>query len=362
MINSTLVCLRFLPLLYARAKPTTMIRYAASLIAFFGTGLLQAQVTLTTSPYVENFNGIAAGLPGGFSVQTGSVPTAAGTNASYTATATSWNNTTAGFYNCASATGLTNTSNPNQQALSTNRALCVRQTASYGNPGAAFVFKIANTTNLSNFRLSFRLVSLDSTAEAITSWAVDYGFGANPTSFTGVTPSPANVRTGGKPGPTNTYKFFTDVAVNFGSALDNKSDVVWIRVWTPFATTATTPALLGFNGTPTMSGIDDWSLSFDGTPPPPPPPTSVTSIEGDESIVKFLGSLTTGVQLQFNEAVTTPTSLQIISTDGRIVWNKQLGQVIAGQTEFIQPEGLNSGIYILTIRQKGRVYTRKLVK
>ena len=336
-----------------------MLRITTLLIFLSASGLLQAQVTLTTSPYVEDFNGIAGGLPNGFSVQTGSTPTAAGTNATFTATATSWNNTTAGFYNCASATGLTSTSNPNQQALSTNRALAVRQTASYGNPGAAFVFKISNTTNLTNFRLALRMVSLDSTSEAITAWAVDYGFGVTPTSFssTGIVLSPLNVRTGGKPGPTNTYKFFTDVTVNFGAVLDNKSDVVWIRVWTPFATSTTTPALLGFNGIPTMSGVDDWNLSWTNSTP-----TSISQIEGRPNSFSINGALNTGVQVQFNESITTPTNMQLISADGRVVWNKQLGQVRAGQTEFIKPESINSGIYILTIRQKGRVYTRKLVK
>ncbi|MFN9110354.1 MAG: hypothetical protein ACK5XN_09825, partial [Bacteroidota bacterium] len=141
----TFVCFENLSFLYSITfKYYTMLRFAALLIFLSVTGLMHAQVTLTSSPYVENFNGIAAGLPNGFSVQTGSTPAAAGTNATFTATATSWNNTTAGFYNCASATGLTSTSNPNQQALSTNRALAVRQTASFGNPGAAFVFKVTN--------------------------------------------------------------------------------------------------------------------------------------------------------------------------------------------------------------------------
>jgi len=340
-----------------------MLRFAALLIFLSVTGLMHAQVTLTSSPYVENFNGIAAGLPNGFSVQTGSTPAAAGTNATFTATATSWNNTTAGFYNCASATGLTSTSNPNQQALSTNRALAVRQTASFGNPGAAFVFKVTNTAGLSNFRLALRVVSLDSTSEAITAWAVDYGFGVTPTSFssTGIVLSPVNIRTGGKPGPTNTYKFFTDVTANFGSALDNKSDIVWIRVWTPFATTTTTPALLGFNGIPTMSGIDDWTLSFDGTPPPPPPPTSILNVELEEQI-KINGNLNNELNVQFSKAVSSGTIIQLSSIDGKVVYKKQIPVVIAGQTEPIRVSNINNGIYLLSIQQNGRSFTRKLVK
>jgi hypothetical protein len=106
-----------------------------------------------------------------------------------------------------------------------------------------------------------------------------------------------------------------------------------------------------------MSGIDDWNLTWTNTPP-----TSVSQIEDHQNSFAVNGALNAGVQVQFNESVNSPTVIQLLSADGRVVWNKQLGQVRAGQTEFIKPEGINGGIYILTIRQKGRVYTSKLVK
>jgi hypothetical protein len=223
-----------------------------------------AQVSLSNSPYTENFDNIGSGLPAGFSVQTGSQISSPGTEATFNTIASPWlSTTTGGFYNCASATGLTNTASAEDQASSTNRALTIRQTESFGNPGAAFVFKIANTLNKTNFILSFRMVSLDSTAKAITVWSVDYGFGENPNSFNAITTSPTPVRTGSiSTTPTSGYKFFTDAVADFGTALDNKSDTIWIRIWTPTPTISI--PFLG-NATPTMSGIDDWNLSWTST-------------------------------------------------------------------------------------------------
>lgn len=316
-----------------------------------------AQVTLTNSPYIENFDGIGNGVPAGFSVQIGSTVSTAGTNTSFNPSPSPWlSTTTGGFYNCASATGLTSISNPNQQALSTNRALAVRQTASYGNPGAAYIFKITNTTNLTNFRLAFRLVSLDSTSEAITAWAVDYGFGSSPSfSNTGVVLSPLNIRTGGKPGPTNTYKFFTDVTVNFGTSLDNKSDIVWIRVWTPFATSTTTPAILGFNGIPTMSGIDDWNLSWTTTGQ-----TNVSDLSSSLEKTKISGFIGTDINIQFNNALKGNTTIRLTNMNGAVLWEKQYGRIQSNQTEWIRPGQLPKGIYLLQIQNAEVNVTKRL--
>jgi hypothetical protein len=337
-------------------KPIHLL-FAFTLITLTST----AQVNLTNPPYAENFDAIGGGLPAGFSVFTAATGSAAGTASTFTSSATSWFNTNGGFYNCASATGLVNTANPNEQAISTNRALSIRQTAAFGNPGGAFAFRIANTQNKTGFTLTFKLQTLDSSSQGISAWRVDYGFGANPTTYTIAPVTPATFSTGGKTG-TAFYVFNRTMTVNFGANLDNKSDIVWIRVWAPVNTADpsynTAYSLLGFNNTtPTMSGIDDWNLNWTNTPP-----TSTSNIEAIQNSFAVNGELNSGVQVQFNESVSTPTNIQLVSADGRIVWNKQFGQVRAGQTEFIKPASINSGIYILTIRQKGRVYTRKLVK
>jgi hypothetical protein len=307
-----------------------------------------AQVTLTNSPYVENFDGIGNGLPAGFSVNTGFTQSSVGINSTFNSNATSWNNVIAGFSNCASATGLITTSNPTQQANSSNRALAVRQTASFGNPGSAFVFRIANTTNLTDFRLTFKLLSLDTTSEGRTVWKVSYGVGANPTLFTDVS---SNNYTGGVPGTSN-FKFSRDISVNFGSALNQKSDIVWIVVWTPVSTTTT--SVTG-NGIPTMSGIDDWNLSWTS----PNPPLNVVDLNQSLEKIKISGFIGNEINIQFNEVVNNKTVVRLTNMNGAILWEKQYGRIQANQTEWVRPGQLPKGIYLLQIQNsEGRITKR----
>ncbi|WP_086596052.1 T9SS-dependent choice-of-anchor J family protein [Hymenobacter crusticola] len=204
-----------------------------------------AQVTLATSPYVETFDGIGGGLPTGFTVRTAATATALGTTASLTTAKTAWNNTSGAFKNLASATGLTATSTTAEQDASTNRALGVRQTGTVGDPGAAFVFQVANTNGRTDFKLTFLLQSLDPSSPRTANWQVDYGTGDTPSTFTTV--STGNT-TGGSA--------FTNkpITVDFGSQLDNVTGPVWIRI-------VTTSASTGSGNRPT-SAIDDFTLAW----------------------------------------------------------------------------------------------------
>ncbi|MFM7428772.1 MAG: hypothetical protein ACKO1F_02615 [Flammeovirgaceae bacterium] len=219
------------------------------------------QAILTTSPYTQDFNSISSGLPTGWTVRTGSTGSALGATATLVTTATSWSTTAGNFRNVAAASGLTSASIAADQNNSTNRALAVRQTGAFGDPGAAFVLQLANTSGLTNFQLSYKLQSLDGSAAGRTStWRVDYGFGATPSSFTSVTTSPASLTTVLAAGGASWGS--TDVSVNFGTALDNTANDVWIRV------TTITPST-GSGSRPTTA-IDDVQLSFtagDLTPP-----------------------------------------------------------------------------------------------
>ncbi|MCE2957912.1 MAG: choice-of-anchor J domain-containing protein [Flammeovirgaceae bacterium] len=211
------------------------------------------QVTLTTSPYTQDFNSISSGLPTGWTVRTGATGIALGTTSSFVTTNTAWNSTTGNFRNVASASGLTSTATTTDQGNSTNRALAVRQTGTLGDPGAAFVLQLANTTGFTNFQLSFRLQSLDgTTAGRTTTWRVDYGFGATPSSFTAATTNPATLTTVLAAGGASWGS--TDVTVNFGTALDNNSGNVWIRI--------TTLAASSGSGSRPTSAIDDFQLTF----------------------------------------------------------------------------------------------------
>jgi len=220
-----------------------------------------AQVTLTTSPYSQDFNSIGSGLPPGWSVRTGATATALGNAGTLVSAATAWNTTTGNFRNVAAAAGLTATSVSTDQNNSANRALAVRQTGSLGDPGAAFVLQLANTSGLTNFQLSFKLQSLDgSAAGRTTTWRVDYGFGSAPTSFTALSTTPATLTTTLATGGISWGS--TDVTANFGTTLDNITGEVWIRITTLTGSTG--------SGSRPTSAIDDFQLTFaagDVTPP-----------------------------------------------------------------------------------------------
>jgi len=215
-----------------------------------GTGL-----PLTTSPYVQNFNGIASGIPQGILVKIGSSASSIGTgdmpiynNPPGLATGTLWNQFSAGVKNFASATGLTASSDATAQNGSANRALGIRQTSATGyDPGSAFVLLLDNTIGKTNFQLNFLLQSLDNSVGRTTTWIVQYGLGDSPSSFTTVTTAPATLTTG---------PFFssTPVTVNFGSSLNNQNQKVWIRIVTLTATSG--------SGNRPSTAIDDVNLSW----------------------------------------------------------------------------------------------------
>jgi hypothetical protein len=210
-----------------------------------------AGLPLTSSPYTQNFDGISAGLPQGFSAKVGATAGLIGTGdmTPFGAWApTVWNNSSAGAKNFASATGLTATADLTTQGAATNRAFGIRQTSSMGyDPGSAFVILLDNTTGKSNFQMSFQLQSLDNSVGRTTAWTVDYGLGDTPSSFTALTTNPATLSTTPTFGGTN-------VTVSLPAALNNQGQKVWIRIVTLSATTG--------SGSRASSAIDDFQLSW----------------------------------------------------------------------------------------------------
>ncbi|MCD9019870.1 cellulose binding domain-containing protein [Parachryseolinea silvisoli] len=217
------------------------------ILALFTSSFAFAQLTLGPSPYNQDFNPIASGLPTGFTARTGASATALGTTQAYSGTTVAWNNTSGAVKNFASATDLTSTATTAEQSSSANRSLGIRQTGAFGDPGAAFVLQLANTSDLKDFKLDFKLQSLDATSPRVTTWRVDYGFGASPTSFTAATAT-GTLTTGGSTFTNNT------ITVDFGSSLDNQADNVWIRI---VAITTSTGS-----GNRPSSAIDDLSLTY----------------------------------------------------------------------------------------------------
>ncbi len=229
---------------------------AFGVFCLFAFNTSKAQITLGSSPYTQDFNSIGSGLPTGWTVRTGATASNLGTTQTLVTANTVWSNTTGQFQNSASANPpATSSDNTTTQNNNTDRALSVRQTGSFGDPGAAFVLQIANTLGYNSFSLSFDLMSLDGSGTGrTTTWLVDYGFGTTPSSFTTATTSPATLTT--SKGTWGT----TTVTVNFGSALDNYNGSVWIRIVALSSSSG--------SGSRPVTGIDDFSLSYSSSPVP----------------------------------------------------------------------------------------------
>jgi len=215
------------------------------------TGIrVSAQVMLSGTNYTQNFDTLASGLPTGWSVRTNATAGSPGSDAGFTTNVTSWGTATGQFANYASTTSNNGTNFLGSEASTvqsgcTNRALAVRQVASGGfDPGAAFVLQLGNTTNRWNFQLALDFLTLY-VKDRATVWTVDYAVGGSPTTFTPVGTF-TDPRVFGK--VTRTF--------SFGTALDNQSGPVWIRI---AALSVSTPT----NGVRNTFGIDNFSLSWE---------------------------------------------------------------------------------------------------
>jgi autotransporter-associated beta strand protein len=200
-------------------------------------------ITLTGTSYTQNFDGVSAGLPFGWSVYTGASLSAVGNPAAFNVNPVEWAATAGSFRNSASATGLLGDDVLATQNASTNRAIGVRQTGGFGDPGASF--NVALTTLGKNITgLSFKAQLLSSQARS-TTWSVQVGLGAAPTSWEtlGVFNDP------GAFGSTDIV--FTEVDL----AKMTNQPFVWVRI------VALNNSLGG--GSRDTFGIDDFSLTYE---------------------------------------------------------------------------------------------------
>lgn len=300
------------------------------------SGLMMAQstsVNLIGAQYVETFDGIATGLPVGWAVRTGTSPTASGTDGTFTNTASLWNVTSGRFYNFASA----DIGETGGQNAATDRSLGLRQTSSVGDPGGAFVVKLANTANLNTFSLSFKLQSLDKTSVRAVTWGVDYAIGDSTNYFTATT-TPAALSTGG-----STFSNQT-VTVNFGSALDNKNSAVWIRIRAIAASTG--------SGNRPSTGIDDFTLNYLGGSGNNTPSVSASlaslSFVGTEGVPSEVKSYTvSGSNLTNDLTLTAPTPFEISKTNntgfGSTLTFSPTAGSITSQTVFVRLNSATKG-------------------
>jgi hypothetical protein len=155
-----------------------LLTCAASFSAF-------AQIQIGSAGYFQDFDDIAMGLPESWSLHTGASTESLGTSgATFSSSTQSWGNTAGGFKNFASSTGLVSTATATAQENSLDRALGVRQGGSLGNsdPGAAFVFNFSSLgATLGTIELDLLMLGVQTRS---TTWTIDYGIGAAPTSFT----------------------------------------------------------------------------------------------------------------------------------------------------------------------------------
>jgi hypothetical protein len=243
---------------------------------------VQAQLSLSGSNYSQNFNTISNGLPAGWSVRTNATVTSLGTvTTNYSASPKSWGDSGGEFGNCASTVANAGTNfNGNEstaiQGSCTNRALAIRQTGSFGDPGAAFTLQIANTVGLSNLTFSVDLDMLRTNSNS-TVWTVQYGIGDSPTSF---------VTLGDYSDPdvfgaaTRTYQL--------GADANGSSSNVWIRI-------AALSSASG-SGTRDTFGIDNFSLSWNSSIATGTPPViSHFAITNGQAQIDFTGTAGDGV-------------------------------------------------------------------
>jgi hypothetical protein len=207
----------------------------------------EAQLTLTGTNYTQNFNAIGKGLPPGWSVRTNATANSLELPAIFPLAAKSWADTTGEFGNCAALTNnlgvpATGTESSAIQLTFTNRLLAVRQTQSFGDPGAAFVFQITNTLGCSNLTFSLDFDLLKSNGYS-TTWTIAYAVSNAPASF-----SPLG--TYNDPGSIGT----TNRSFTLGTDANNQTNNLWIRIIALSASTG--------SGSRDTFGIDNFSLSW----------------------------------------------------------------------------------------------------
>jgi predicted extracellular nuclease len=226
---------------------------------------LSAQVALSAGTTTENFDNLAGGLPAGWSIHTGATAATLGSAATLNPAAATWANTSGAWKNLAAAdnAGFTGAENDATQATASDRALGIRQTGGFGDPGAAAGFNFS-TSGLQVTAISFSAQMLSVQARS-TVWQLQYGIGAAPAAWT-------------------TIATFTDPAAfgattvngaGFGGALDNQGNV-WLRVVTLAGTTGA--------GSRDTFGIDDFTIVTTSTGGPVAP--SVTTPPAAQAVTE----------------------------------------------------------------------------
>ncbi|MEO6001661.1 MAG: ExeM/NucH family extracellular endonuclease [Opitutus sp.] len=226
-----------MPLKFLRAQSTRLVFILTMVCATQAP--LVAQTPLLAGTYVQTFDAIGGGAPAGWGIYTGATASSLGTAATLNTAAASWASTTGQWANFAAAGSFLGTETVAAQAAAPNRALGIRQTGSFGDPGASAAFNFS-TLGLQISSISF-FAQLLSVQTRSTVWSLQYGVGAAPVSWTtiGTFSDPA------------VFGATTLTAAGFGTNLDNQPNV-WLRI----------VALAGSTGSGSRDtfGIDDFTI------------------------------------------------------------------------------------------------------
>ena len=186
-------------------------------------------------------------MPTDWTTRTGANASGLGTSQAFSTAEIAWSDTGAAFKNFASATGLSSGASTAQQNDSTDRALGIRPSGSFGEPGASFQY-VFTTTGETIDSISFDLMMLSVQGRS-TTYTIQYGVGAAPTSFT-------TLGTWSDPGVWGTTALTFDTG-DFGSSLDNQANLVF-RVVALSSSTG--------SGSRDSVAIDNFVINSIGTP------------------------------------------------------------------------------------------------
>jgi len=259
---------------------------------------VQAQYPLIGAEYIQDFDTLSSGLPEGWQVEIKASAVKRGIAAKFTAipgAATRWAHAGGSFKNMASANGFAAFSAATAvlQQAAMDRALGLRQTGTFGDPGAAFLFRMDHTYQLHDFKLELQLQSLDTAAGRKTTWLLQYGIGDVPDTFITVAS-----------GTTGSSYANHSLRASFGKALDNHPVPVYIRL-----VTLSPAAGTGVRG---VAAIDDVQLHWTGTAMPPAAPVPVAYYPVPATNTAAHGSI---LSIRFNRYISTGASGNYFITD-----------------------------------------------
>ncbi|WP_407526689.1 Ig-like domain-containing protein [Lacibacter sp. MH-610] len=90
--------------------------------------------------------------------------------------------------------------------------------------------------------------------------------------------------------------------------------------------------------------------------------TSVRNIIRDGNYIKLLGNPSAQPVVQFGKNIAGDVQLRVMSSNGQVVWEKRMSNVLAGQIQPLQLQLLPKGVYTLVITSREGIYSEKVLR